>query len=634
MKATCFFMRRVFLSGLLMMVSILAQATHIVGGELSMQYTNRENLYTVTLLLYLDELNGDPDVEDNEIYVGVFSKRTNRQVSSMVLFRAATSLVNYSDPACSNSRLKTRQIRYTREESLDPARYNEAEGYYISWERCCRNESIINIVNPGMNGMVFYLEFPSLTRDNRRFNNSSPSFSVPKGDYACINEPFFFDFSATDADGDELRYSLTTPYQGNSRLGNDPFGPGPHPGANGRYFPAPYATVNWATGFNLSNVIGGPQPLRIDAKGQLTFTANRLGLYVFSVLCEEYRGGVKIGAVQRDFQLLVIDCPKNEDPIIQARNVNSKQFYQNDEVLELSYEGNVCFDVLVTDKSPNSLVRIQANPLNFSSSSFFISPVAGTLQTERDTLKAKVCFTECIPHTRENPLLVQLIASDSGCPIPKRDTLLVKIYIAPKPSNIPEVATTLAGNSDTLVAGRQIQFDVIATDIDNDLIKLYAVGRGFLLTDMGMQFKNSSGTGKITEPFTWTPTCENLQANSSYTIDFITEDNSCAANRFDTITVELSLESFEAVMRRFSPPNVFTPNNDGKNDFFKIPALPADNCNYVFESIEIFNRWGRPVYTTNLREFQWGGEGFPTGVYFYQINYGASTYKGTVSLLR
>jgi gliding motility-associated-like protein len=605
-----------------------------VGGELSLQYANKENLYRLTLLLYFDDINGEPDVEDSEIYLGVFSKRTNRQVSSFVISRAGTTQVNYTDPACTNSRLQTRQIRYSNEVILEPGRYNEIDGYYVSWERCCRNENIINIANPGNNGMVFYLEFPALIRNGTSFINSSPSFSIPKGDYACVNEPFVFDFNATDADGDELRYSLTTPYRGNSRLGNDPFGPGPHPGATGRYYPAPYAAVSWAAGFNLSNIIGGPQPLRIDTRGQLTFTANRLGLFVFSVLCEEYRNGVKLGAVQRDFQLLVIDCPKNDPPVVQARETNNSKFYQNEEVLELSYDGKLCFDVLVSDLNANTSVRIQANPLNFSSAGFTFSPTTGILRTANDTLKAQVCFTECIPHSLENPLLLQIIASDNGCPIPKRDTLLVKVYIAPKPSTTPEVITTLSGNTDTLIAGQNIRFDVIATDVDNELIKLYAVGRGFMLSDVGMQFKNSSGRGKITEPFSWTPTCENMQANSTYVIDFITEDNSCAATRFDTVTISLSLETFETVMRRFAPPNVFTPNNDGRNDYFEIPSLPADNCNFVFENIEIYNRWGRPVYTATIREFQWAGVGFPTGVYYYQISYGVTVYKGTVSLLR
>ena len=44
--------------------------------------------------------------------------------------------------------------------------------------------------------------------------NSSPVFAIPKGDYACIGQPFTLDFSAKDADGDSLTYTLVTPYNG------------------------------------------------------------------------------------------------------------------------------------------------------------------------------------------------------------------------------------------------------------------------------------------------------------------------------------------------------------------------------------------------------------------------------------
>jgi gliding motility-associated-like protein len=162
------------------------------------------------------------------------------------------------------------------------------------------------------------------------------------------------------------------------------------------------------------------------------------------------------------------------------------------------------------------------------------------------------------------------------------------------------------------------------------------VGRGFDLEQVGMQFKNpSTGNGKITEPFYWKPTCENtLSEIGTYIIDFIVEDNSCADNGADTITVTLELSDFEVVFDGFEPPNVFTPNGDGKNDSFYIPNLPADNCREWFERIEIYNRWGKLVYEGDKREFSWSGVGFPTGVYYYLIFYHNSRYKGTVSLLR
>jgi hypothetical protein len=152
--------------------------------------------------------------------------------------------------------------------------------------------------------MVFYLEFPPLS-----VRNSSPEIVAPNGQYICINRPFSMPMSATDADGDELRYSLVTPMRGTTS-------PGVTIGDS--LSKSSYPLVTWSNGIGLSNVIPGSKPLAIDATGKLTVTANALGLYVFTVQCEEFRNGNRIGLVRRDFQLLVIDCNDDqpEPPVI------------------------------------------------------------------------------------------------------------------------------------------------------------------------------------------------------------------------------------------------------------------------------------------------------------------------------
>lgn len=51
-------------------------------------------------------------------------------------------------------------------------------------------------------------------------------------------------------------------------------------------------------------------------------------------------------------------------------------------------------------------------------------------------------------------------------------------------------------------------------------------------------------------------------------------------------------------------PNVFSPNNDGVNDLFR----PIKNCNVSQFSLEIYNRWGVLVFTTNQVEQAWDGK--------------------------
>jgi gliding motility-associated-like protein len=68
-----------------------------------------------------------------------------------------------------------------------------------------------------------------------------------------------------------------------------------------------------------------------------------------------------------------------------------------------------------------------------------------------------------------------------------------------------------------------------------------------------------------------------------------------------------------------SIPNIFTPNGDGKNDFW-IPSLPG----YETYDIIILNRWGGQIYQAHAANFSWNGETTngakcTEGVYFYRI---------------
>jgi gliding motility-associated-like protein len=87
-------------------------------------------------------------------------------------------------------------------------------------------------------------------------------------------------------------------------------------------------------------------------------------------------------------------------------------------------------------------------------------------------------------------------------------------------------------------------------------------------------------------------------------------------------------------------PNVFTPNNDGKNDRFK--ALVYEDLDY-FE-LEVFNRYGQKIFTTNNYTVGWDGAFKGAlqnqGAYVWHCTYkfrnraGREKAKGTVLLLR
>lgn len=92
-------------------------------------------------------------------------------------------------------------------------------------------------------------------------------------------------------------------------------------------------------------------------------------------------------------------------------------------------------------------------------------------------------------------------------------------------------------------------------------------------------------------------------------------------------------------------PNVFTPNNDGKNDTFR-----PSTCPIFIQSVtcEIVNRSGVKVYETTNPLIEWNGktangQDMPSGTYFYYVTVTfksllkdppTQTFKGWVQLIR
>jgi gliding motility-associated-like protein len=87
-------------------------------------------------------------------------------------------------------------------------------------------------------------------------------------------------------------------------------------------------------------------------------------------------------------------------------------------------------------------------------------------------------------------------------------------------------------------------------------------------------------------------------------------------------------------------PNAFTPNRDGRNDwFYPLNAIKAEQLEFV-----VYNRWGQELYRTNNWKQGWDGtyrgQPQPTGVYVWMLRYTdrdtkqKKEQKGTVTLIR
>jgi len=185
------------------------------------------------------------------------------------------------------------------------------ESYFVVYQRCCRNNSINNIVDPANTGATFMIE---ITPEAQLACNNSPEFNFFPPTLICANEPLVFDHSAKDKEGDQLVYSLCAPLIGGGPVGVNG---GTSSGCNG-IFPTPacappFDEVQYILPtYSFDKPLGKNSAISIDPfTGQLTVNPGTLGQFVVGVCVSEYRNGVLLSTVRRDFQFNVANCEPN-----------------------------------------------------------------------------------------------------------------------------------------------------------------------------------------------------------------------------------------------------------------------------------------------------------------------------------
>jgi len=274
---------------LYLLIPYFSYSSHIVGGEISYRHLGN-NIYEIRVTAYRDCYNGQATF-DNPIALGVFDSSNTLFQMNYISVTSMQSL-NNSTPNCfvgAPVNICYEKATYIYQVTLPPI----PGGYQLAYQRCCRPSLLTNIADMQITGATYYSTIP----DSTFYDNNSPVFDSLPFTFLCLNNPFSFDNSATDADGDSLVYSLSTPLAG----GSITF-PRPDPTD-----PPPYQLINWNPPYSLSNVMGGI-PLQIDPQtGILSGTPNAPGVFAFSVCAKEFRNGNYLGETRRDFSIYVVN---------------------------------------------------------------------------------------------------------------------------------------------------------------------------------------------------------------------------------------------------------------------------------------------------------------------------------------
>ncbi|MEM7041085.1 MAG: hypothetical protein AAF570_29240, partial [Bacteroidota bacterium] len=274
----------------------------------------------------------------------------------------------------------------------------QAGGYDIAWARCCRNYQIDNLSAPSCAGATFLAHVPGPAEATC---NSMPVFNQTPSIFLCAGQPYFFDHSATDPDGDSLVYEISNPYTGFDLTG---LGAGNNSGQCGFGLPAPvvdqfnpmgpppYANVVFATGYSYQNPFGPGGYININPNtGYLEAFPAAIGVYVLAISVKEYRNGILLSENKRDFQFHVITCIQQGPPPSLTHDLSGLN--HNGDTIFAEAGKPFCYEFEVTDALVPSSIIVTPLSTSFGGNGGFPPPYA-TLSVSGDSppVTGEICW--------------------------------------------------------------------------------------------------------------------------------------------------------------------------------------------------------------------------------------------------
>lgn len=394
------------------------QASHLMGGNLSYEYlglngTTGNYDYRVTLNIYRLCDPGSSQLPGTMLLGAYQDNPGNPGGNKILLSDISMPLISqqFITPPNAND-----SCTFLPSVCVEEGIYqgiisvpSNSTGYYFIADRCCRNNNIANLDNPGGTGQAYYAQVPPPT-----IVNNAPTFAVAPVPFLCSGDTVSVLNQAFDADGDLLIYNFVTPFAGISTNGN------PNPGPPVSYtWPIP--DVTYAFGYSAASPFGAGGYINIDTTtGLASYVAPNQGFYVVAVEIKEYRNGVLIGITRRDIQLIIINCPVNPAPNLAPGSTTTTYTIQEGETL--------CFNVAFNDANGDSLFLSRNgdifNPL--------ITVPAATLNTTSGigSLSSQFCWSTACGQGRTTPYQFSVVVVDNGCPA-KTTNIVYTINVTP-----------------------------------------------------------------------------------------------------------------------------------------------------------------------------------------------------------
>ena len=311
---------------LFLLTAFVANAKHIAGGEMSYKYlgigTGGKLKYEVLLKLYRDCFSPGAAL-DGVAVINVFNLGNIVSVLNVPMKNMEVVQLSKPGPCIENAPIICYEIGYYSQVVELPV---TVDCYVLGYQSCCRIENITNVANSGSAGVTYMATIPGSKLLISAPENSSPVFNTSDTVIVCEKNAFLYNFSATDAEGDDLEYTFQEAYDGRS-LNN----PKPYISTV-----PPYTSLTYNLGFSATAPMGYRVSINNNS-GWVNGVAPAAGIYVVTVVVIERRNGVIINYHRKDLHLKVAACSiaaANLDPSYITCN-NYELTFQNNNVSSL-----------------------------------------------------------------------------------------------------------------------------------------------------------------------------------------------------------------------------------------------------------------------------------------------------------
>lgn len=448
-------MRFVFIILLTFFGVFTANATHIMGGEIT--WKCQGNQYVFELAVYRDCNQTNINASQETIKVWNHPSTTSIQVYFVTRVDVSPSckaVVGSPSPiTCGTGSFggsgpgAVEKVIY-RSNPVTLAGVPPTNGWIFTYDSFSRNTGITNLVDPTNHGIT--VAATMFKSQNTNCVDSSPQFLENPIITICKGELFTYNMNAFDPDNDSLSFEVGKPLD---NITNNVFNPPADPielaYEPGFSFtsPTPDAT------FDVANQSFTVSP----TSGEISFLSNTIGNFVIKIEISSFKNGDKWSTIQREFQILVQNClPSNNAPVI------TTSIPITNTPIDVVAGNNVHIDFTVTDNdllqdgsAQTITVSASGNQFgaNFTSTTTGCAnaPCAVLSQTAPITFNGTKNFsfdwqTAC-SHLMNNGIMVGnktytfiVQAKDDNCQIPKFVYKTIQVNVKnPDFGNVPEI---------------------------------------------------------------------------------------------------------------------------------------------------------------------------------------------------